>query len=212
MAKASATLRGRFKAGSTVRLIKVAGPHVLRPTEADDEVDTQTVDDDGTVKFSNGIETGARYFAVGQVDGHPLEVRLTGKDNEDDDAFAQPPILPEPRRLRNGLDPDVRPERRDVPGREVGPAPGLDQVPERRTSRRRTPLRIRSMMTLSSGPALRRALPRPSRMARHVRKTRRVSSGPTLRRVRRSRSLLVTRSRRSGTVSRRTRRQSMASR
>jgi hypothetical protein len=76
-------LRGRFTPGSMVRLVKVDGPHVLRPGPNDETVDTQKVDKDGTLKFSSGVKVGERYFAVGQVDGQPVEVRLTGRADDD---------------------------------------------------------------------------------------------------------------------------------
>lgn len=77
------TLRGRFTPGSNVRLVKVDGPHTLRPGPNDETVDTQTVDKDGTLKFSKGVQVGERYFAVGTVNGQPVEVRLTGRSEDD---------------------------------------------------------------------------------------------------------------------------------
>jgi hypothetical protein len=88
MAKGSLTLRGRFTPGSSVRLVKVDGAHVMRPGPADETVDTQTVDKDGVLEFK-GVEAGTRYFAVGLNHGAPVEVRLTGKVSPDDANHAE---------------------------------------------------------------------------------------------------------------------------
>jgi hypothetical protein len=58
MAKGSVTLRGRFSPGSTVRLVKVEGPHVLRPGPHHETVATEKVDDDGALEFGKGVEAG----------------------------------------------------------------------------------------------------------------------------------------------------------
>jgi hypothetical protein len=82
--KGQVTLRGRFSPGDVVTLTKVAGPHVLRP-EGGEEIETQTVTEEkdaprvGYVRFSKGVEIGARYFIHGLHDGRPQEVRITGK-------------------------------------------------------------------------------------------------------------------------------------
>src|SRR3954469_1388106 len=70
-------LRGRFPAGSRVRLTKSAGPHQLRPGPTDEEVDVQTVDEDGNLEFT-GTEPGERYFASGIIGGQPRELRRPG--------------------------------------------------------------------------------------------------------------------------------------
>lgn len=101
--KAGIRLRGRFPAGTEVRLVKVAGPHVMRPGVADETVDTQTVDEDGGLEFSKGVEEGERYFAVANVDGFPREVRLTGKaDPEESLLSGYEPVLPERAKLGIG--------------------------------------------------------------------------------------------------------------
>lgn len=100
MAKGSITLRGRFSPGSTVRLVKVDGPHTLRPGPGDETVDTQKVDDDGTLKFSKSVDVDGRYFAVGQVNGQPVEVRLRGRTDDDPGHLAgYEPVGPDRTRL-----------------------------------------------------------------------------------------------------------------
>jgi hypothetical protein len=100
--KAGIGLSGRFPAGTTVRLVKVEGPHVLRPGPNHETVDTQTVEKDGTLSFSKGVEAGERYFAVATVNGEPREVRLTGKADPDEGFLAgYEPIAPE--RVRLGI-------------------------------------------------------------------------------------------------------------
>jgi hypothetical protein len=97
------TLRGRFQPGSTVRLVKVDGPQTLRPGPNDETVDTQTVDEDGTLTFNKGVSVGDRYFAVGQVNGQPLEVRLTGRSDDDPGHLAgYEPVSPDRTRLGIG--------------------------------------------------------------------------------------------------------------
>jgi hypothetical protein len=81
--KGAASLHGRFRPGTRVRLVKVDGPHVLRPGPGDETVATEKVDDDGCLSFK-GLEVGERYFAVGYIDGQPVEVRLTGREDGDD--------------------------------------------------------------------------------------------------------------------------------
>jgi hypothetical protein len=80
-------LRGRFPAGSRVRLTKSAGPHQLRVGPTDEEIDVQTVDEDGNLEFS-GVEPGERYFASGIIGGQPREVRLTGSADPDNSLLA----------------------------------------------------------------------------------------------------------------------------
>lgn len=111
------SLRGRFTPGSSVRLVKVGGPQVLRPGPTDETVDEQKVDKDGTLTFSKGVTVGDRYFAVGQVNGQPVEVRLTGRDNDDPGHLAgYEPISPDRARLGIGGSggwADEAPERED---------------------------------------------------------------------------------------------------
>lgn len=91
MASGQVTLRGRFRAGTVVSLVQVAGEHVLR-SEGGKEVDRKKVDDDGCVQFT-GLDIDGRYFAEGLADGHPLSVRLRARAADDDAGLlAQAPI------------------------------------------------------------------------------------------------------------------------
>jgi hypothetical protein len=81
------TLRGRFTPGSEVRLTRASGPEQQRPGPADEVVDTQTVSGEGELTFS-GTEPGERYFASGYVDGQPVDVRLTGREDPEDSFLA----------------------------------------------------------------------------------------------------------------------------
>jgi hypothetical protein len=78
------TLRGRFPVGAVVTLTRVAGEHVLRP-EGGEDVEVKTVEEEkgaprvGFVRFTKGVEPGARYFIHGLNDGVPLQVRVTGR-------------------------------------------------------------------------------------------------------------------------------------
>jgi hypothetical protein len=142
MAKGSVTLRGRFSPGSTVRLVKVEGPHVLRPGPHHETVATEKVDDDGTLSFGKGVEAGARYFAVGQVNGQPLEVRLTGKTDADEGFLAgyDPSALQTRVRLADGSFVDEPPEqhqKQDVP--DGATWKGQHQVPKGTLQRSDTP-------------------------------------------------------------------------
>lgn len=121
--KGSITLRGRFSPDSSVRLVKVDGPHVLRPGPGDETVDTQKVDKDGTLKFSKGVDVDGRYFAVGQVNGQPVEVRLRGRNDDDPGHLAgYEPVGPERARLGVGGSGGWADE---APSREKG-----EEVPE----------------------------------------------------------------------------------
>jgi hypothetical protein len=122
------TLRGRFPVGAVVTLTRVAGEHVLRP-EGGEEVEVQTVGEEkdaprvGYVRFSKGVEVGARYFIHGLVDGRPLEVRVTGKSADDpNEVFEQAPIMPDRQRLTDGSFVDDAPTKESGPGVSVGPA------------------------------------------------------------------------------------------
>lgn len=113
----SLKLHGRFPPGSTVRLVEVEGPHVLRPGPHHETVDTQEVDKDGVLEFSKA-EAGKRYFAVGYANGLPREVRLTGKADADEGFLAgYEPVAAERVRLSDGSFLDEEPERKkqDVP-------------------------------------------------------------------------------------------------
>lgn len=144
MAKSgSATLRGRYQPGSEVRLVKVDGPHVLRPGPNDETVDTQTVDKDGVLTFSKGVEVGERYFAVGYVNGQPLEVRLTGRTKDDDAGSAlagyDPSGLRDRVRLSDGTFLDEPPEQHQKPALEGATWQGQHQVPKGTVQRSDTP-------------------------------------------------------------------------
>lgn len=100
---AQVTLRGRFPAGTTVQLVKVAGPHVLRTTPGDEVVDEKTVDENGHVQFSKGVEKDGRYFARGYVAEGMLEIRLRGRPEADDnDLLANDPVGYDEVRTRDG--------------------------------------------------------------------------------------------------------------
>lgn len=100
--KAQVTLHGRFRPGARVRLVRVKDESVLR-AEGGEEIGAATVDADGCVQFTEGVEAGARYFLVGQVDGHPLEVRARGNvPDEENPVMALPPVQPEPQKLADG--------------------------------------------------------------------------------------------------------------
>jgi hypothetical protein len=144
MAKSgSATLRGRFQPGSEVRLVKVGGPHVLRPGPNDETVDTQTVDDDGCVSFSKGVTVGDRYFAVGYINGQPAEVRLTGRTSDEDAGSAlagyDPSGLRDRVRLSDGSWLDEAPEQHQKPAVEGATWKGQHQVPKGTLQRSDTP-------------------------------------------------------------------------
>jgi hypothetical protein len=83
--KGSARLHGRFTPGSEVRAVHVEGAQVVRPGPQHETVETATVGKDGWVEFK-GLEEGERYFAVGYVNGQPVEVRLTARAAESEDA------------------------------------------------------------------------------------------------------------------------------
>lgn len=96
-------LRGRFPAGTEVRLVRVEGPHVMRPGAQHETVDTQTVDKDGALKFSKGVKVGERYFASGYVNGQPRDVRLTGQADPDEGFLTgYEPVQPDRVRLGAG--------------------------------------------------------------------------------------------------------------
>lgn len=95
------TLRGRFRPGTVVSLVKVAGPHTLR-SEGGEEVNRKVVSAGGDIQFT-GLEVDGRYLAVGLLDGHPLEVRLRARTADyDSEVLSQPPIQPDRGRLGLG--------------------------------------------------------------------------------------------------------------
>lgn len=138
-----ATLRGRFTPGSDVRLVKVDGPHVLRPGPGDETVDTQTVGDDGCVTFSKGVTVGDRYFAVGYVHGQPVEVRLTGRTAEQDEGSAlagyDPSGVRDRVRLSDGSFLDETPDQHQEPAVDGATWLGQHQVPKGTWQRSDTP-------------------------------------------------------------------------
>lgn len=134
------TLRGRFSPGSEVRLVRVDGEHTLR-AEGGETVDTKTVDKDGVVSFSKGVEVNARYFIVGQLRGEHLEVRARGRDKDDpSEVLENAPMPPERVKLSDGSYVDEAPEQHEKPDYAEG-APHLAQrhVPKNTPQRSDTP-------------------------------------------------------------------------
>lgn len=139
MASARVALNGRFRPGTQVRLVKVRDERALR-SEGGETVGTAKVDSDGLVKFTSGVEVGARYFIVGQVDGQPLEVRARGRAADDPaEVLEQAPVSTDRVRLSDGSWLDETPERVKAPSMEVGPAPSQQQVPAGTVQRSDTP-------------------------------------------------------------------------
>lgn len=138
-AKGQVTLRGRFRPGTEVRLVKVRDEAVLR-SEGGKEVATATVDESGTVQFKSGVQVGGRYFVVGQVEGGPLEVRARGRAADDPgEVLSQAPVTADRTRLADGTFVDEAPEREKAGFGGVGPAPGQHQAPEGTVQRSDTP-------------------------------------------------------------------------
>jgi hypothetical protein len=115
------TLRGRFSPGSLVTLTKVAGEHVLRP-EGGEQIEVKTVGEEegaprvGYVRFSKGVEPGARYIIHGLEGGVPLEVRIRGRTKDDPaEVLEQPPVQPDRTRLSDGSWSDERPTKESAP-------------------------------------------------------------------------------------------------
>jgi hypothetical protein len=113
------TLRGRFSAGTVVRLVRVAHEGVLRP-EGGEEVDVQTAEKDengvASVSFKSGVDEGARYIATGISDGRPLDVRVRGRSADDpSEILEQPPIQPDRVRLTDGSWSDQAPTKESAP-------------------------------------------------------------------------------------------------
>lgn len=140
MASAQVVLRGRFKPGAIVRLVKVRDESVLR-SEGGQEVDTATVSDDGEVRFTKGVEDGARYLIEGYVDGFPLAVRARGRAAGDESGLLdQAPIGPDRVRLSDGSWADEPPEQHQkAPDATVAPGPAQHQVPKGQWQRSDTP-------------------------------------------------------------------------
>ncbi len=96
------TLRGRFKPGTLVRLVKVAHEGVLRP-EGGELVAAKRVDEDGVVQFVDGVEVGGRYFISGLIDGQPVDVRARGNEPGDEDlGLVNGSVAPERQKLADG--------------------------------------------------------------------------------------------------------------
>lgn len=138
--KGHITLRGRFSPGVRVRLVKVAGPHVLRPGESDEVVDTATVDKDGCVSFSKGVEVNERYFVSGIQQGEPLNVRARGRAEDDLGALESPGVAPDRVKLADGSFVDEPPEQHQSPDIPEGATwLGQHQVPKGTLLRSDTP-------------------------------------------------------------------------
>jgi hypothetical protein len=100
-------LRGRFKAGTDVRLVEVAHEGVFR-SQGGREVGEATVDEDGVVEFTSGVVVGGRYLLVGYIDGQPVEVRARGNEiTEDEAVLGQAPVGYDETRTRAGLPSDA---------------------------------------------------------------------------------------------------------
>jgi hypothetical protein len=132
------TLRGRFSAGTVVRLVRVAHEGVLRP-EGGEEVDVQTAEKDengvASVSFKSGVDEGARYIATGISDGRPLDVRVRGRSADDpSEILEQPPIQPDRVRLTDGSWSDQAPTKESAP-KLAFTAPGQHQVGDGVTQR-----------------------------------------------------------------------------
>jgi hypothetical protein len=125
------TLRGRFSAGTVVRLVRVAHEGVLR-AEGGEEVDVQTAEKDengvASVSFKKGVDEGARYIATGISDGRPVDVRVRGRSADDpSEILEQPPIQPDRVRLTDGSWSDEAPTKESAPKLAIT-APGQHQV------------------------------------------------------------------------------------
>jgi hypothetical protein len=139
MASAQVVLRGRFKPGSIVRLVRVAHEGVLR-SEGGEEVATAEVDDSGEVKFSRGVDEGARYLVSGLIDGFPVEVRARGRASDDPAVvLEQPPVKPDRVRLSDGSWADEPPKRERTPDAFVARGPAQHQVRKGTVQRSDTP-------------------------------------------------------------------------
>lgn len=140
--KGSARLHGAFSPGTEVRVVHVAGAHVMRPGAGDETVGTSTVGKDGWVEF-DGLEGGERYFAVGYINGQPVERRLTARAATNDSSHAEmygDNGLVQRQRLSDGTFVDEPPEQhqeQDVP--EGATWLGQHQVPEGTLQRSDTP-------------------------------------------------------------------------
>jgi hypothetical protein len=82
---AQVTLRGRYSPGTRVRLYRVGRPEALRHAEGDELLGVRKVDKDGMVRFTDadGVEVNGRYILYGHVAGHPLSLRLRGREPGD---------------------------------------------------------------------------------------------------------------------------------
>lgn len=134
-------LNGRFSPGERVRLVKVDGPHVLRPPDGVEPVASARVDEDGKVVFDKGVEIGARYFISGYKNGQPLDVRVTGRSADDPSVILENAPTPGERtRLTDGSFVDEPPEQhQDLEVPEGAVVRGQHQVPKGVVQRSDTP-------------------------------------------------------------------------
>lgn len=139
--KGRVALAGRFSPGERVRLIKVDGPHVLRPPDGVQPVESKRVDEDGRVEFTKDIEVGGRYFISGYKNGQPLDVRVTGRTEDDPSVVLENAPTPQDRtRLSDGSFLDEPPEQHQDTGLPEGATwLGQHQVPEGVWQRSDTP-------------------------------------------------------------------------
>lgn len=142
MASGVVTLRGRFKPGARVRLVRVKDESVLRVGDGSELVASEVVDAEGCVRFAKGVVVGARYFVAGQVDGTPLEVRCRGnRPDEDNSLLTQVPVLPERQKLADGRFQDevvVAGAPRRAEEHPVGEAPAAEEVPAKKSAGKST--------------------------------------------------------------------------
>jgi hypothetical protein len=126
--KGQVTLAGRFPKGTRVELVEVADESVLR-SEGGRVVGSARVGEDGTVRFTDGVTAGNRYFIRGLINGRPEEVRARGNTADEESAvLSQPPVQPSPMRYPDGKLQDEAPDQRELPAREAPPVPAMEQV------------------------------------------------------------------------------------
>jgi hypothetical protein len=75
-----AVSRGVFPEGTRVRLLEMESDRVLRPEVGDPVVASAVADQLGRVSFEGSeVKPGGHYFAVGMVDGTPVQARCRAK-------------------------------------------------------------------------------------------------------------------------------------
>lgn len=138
--KGAAKLRGRFPAGTKVRLVEVEGAHVLRPGPQHQTVDEQEVDKDGTLEFKS-LDMEKRYFAVANVHGQPVEARLTPREDADGGALSgyEPLAMYDRVKLADGSFVDEPPDQNQKPDVDGATWLGQHQVPKGTLQRSDTP-------------------------------------------------------------------------